>query len=169
MATFEVLPKRFDILDANDERCKFRINIDVLNEAFGANRSIYMHACYPQGKGVITGSQPGDKFLVWMPKLYGNSSEWKNSVVDNGNTILEIAESSRHSDWMEVGKHPLEAIRLVFVKPSPSSWYQFAGAFVNDKMEHLNHSYKRIATRVKLIGNPVNEVELLDDKRIQVD
>ena len=33
MAKLEVLPKRFDVLDANDDNCQFRINIDVLNEA----------------------------------------------------------------------------------------------------------------------------------------
>ncbi len=164
-----VLPKRFDILDANDPNCSFRINIDVLNECFGASRSMYMRACFPQGKNAtISGVKSSDRFFVWMPKLYGNSSEWKNSVIDNGDTILEIAEPSRHSDWMDIDKHPLDAIRLVFVKPSPSCNYQFAGAFVNDKMQHLNHTYKRIATRVRLIGNPVSSVELLNDRRVSV-
>ena len=166
MAKLEVLPKRFDILDANNPDCSFRINIDVLNECFGANRSIYMHACYPQGKNkTIPGTKDGDRFFVWMPKLYGNSSEWINIVTDDGDTILEIAESSRHTDWIDEDKHFLDGIRLVFVKPSPSEGYRFAGAFVNDKMEYLKHSYKRIATQVKLIGDPVNRIELLDDRR----
>ncbi len=166
MAILEVLPKRFDILDANDTYCSFRINIDVLNECFGAGRSSYRNACFPQGKNkTIAGVKSGDKFLVWMPKLYGNSSEWKNFVADNGDTIKEIAEPSRHSDWTDDDKHPLDTIRLVFVKPTPSRSYQFIGAFVTDKMEYLNHTYKRIATRVKLIGNPVCCVELLDDRR----
>ena len=46
-----VLPKRWDVLDANDEACKFRINIDVLNEAFGVGRSMFPKACYPDRKG----------------------------------------------------------------------------------------------------------------------
>ncbi len=72
MAKLEVLPKRFDVLDANDPHCRFRINIDVLNECFGANRSIYMRACYPQSVDEnISGTNPGDKFVAWMPKLYG--------------------------------------------------------------------------------------------------
>lgn len=167
MAKLEILPKRLDVLDANDPKCRFRINIDVLNECFGANRSIYMNACYPQGKyETIPGTKPGDKFFVWMPKLYGNSSEWKNSISNDGNTIYEIAESTRHSDWMDDDKHVLEGIRLVFVKPNPRESYRFVGAFVNEKMDFLRHSYKRIATRVKLIGNPVYKIELLDDGRI---
>lgn len=166
MAKLEVLPKRVDILDANDPNCKFRINIDVLNECFGANRSIYMNACYPQGRHeTIPGAKFGDNFIVWMPKLYGNSSEWVNSIVDNGDTILEVAEPTRHSDWMDIDKHDLRVIRLVFVKPSPKEWYRFAGVFVNGKMDYLKHSYKRIATKVKLIGDPVYKIELLDDYR----
>ncbi len=47
MASLEVKEKRIDILDANDPKCQFRINIDVLNECFGLNRSLYMRACYP--------------------------------------------------------------------------------------------------------------------------
>lgn len=38
MAELKIHPKRFEILDANDPLCSFRINIDVLNECFGANR-----------------------------------------------------------------------------------------------------------------------------------
>ena len=33
MTKLPILPKRWDVLDANDESCRFRINIDVLNEA----------------------------------------------------------------------------------------------------------------------------------------
>ena len=66
-----VLPKRWDVLDANDEACKFRINIDVLNEAFGVGRSMFPKACYPDRKGdAFSGNKPGDRFIIWMPKLY---------------------------------------------------------------------------------------------------
>ena len=166
MANLKVLPKRFDVLDARNPDCKFRINIDVLNECFGANRNMYMHACYPQGKGkYIPGTKYGDRFFVWMPKLYGNNSEWKNIISKDGKTIEEIAEPTRHSDWMDEGKHIIDGIRLVFVKPSPAEPYRFVGAFVSDKMDHLKHSYKRIATQVRLIGDPVYKIELLDDSR----
>ena len=47
MSSLKVLPKRIDILDANDTSCQFRINIDVLNEAFGVGRAMYAKASYP--------------------------------------------------------------------------------------------------------------------------
>ena len=50
MTKLKVLPKRLDILDANDASCQFGINIDVLNEAFGVGRSMYPKACYPDTK-----------------------------------------------------------------------------------------------------------------------
>ena len=166
MAKLEILPKRFDILDANDRNCKFRINIDVLNECFGANKSIYMHACFPQGKEKsIPGTKSGDKFFVWMPKLYGNSSEWKNSISKDGSMIYEIAEETRHTDWINEGKHDLSGKRLVFVKHGPNLPYRFVGVYVSDKMDFKSHSYRRIATKVRLIGNPVTSIEILDDCR----
>lgn len=166
MSKQEVKRKSREVLDANDPDCRFRINIDVLNECFGANRSMYMHACYPQGKNkTIPGTKYGDKFFVWMPKLYGNSSEWKNTVSNDGNMIYEVAEATRHSDWMDEDKHVIDGIRLVFVKPDPHEPYRFVGVFVSDQMDYLKHSYKRIATRVKLIGDPVYKIELLDDTR----
>ena len=52
MSKLKVLPKRLDVLDVNDKACRFRINIDVLNEAFGVGRSMYPKAYYPDKKDV---------------------------------------------------------------------------------------------------------------------
>ena len=165
MAKLEVLPKRLDVLDANDDSCKFRINIDVLNEAFGVGRAMYAKASYPDKKGVFfTGDKPDDKLFIWMPKLYGNSSEWKNVISEDGNEIYEIAESSRYKDWISEDDD-LNALRIVFAKPDPKSPYKFAGIFKSGKMEFCKHTYERVATRAKLIGNPVTKIELLDDNR----
>lgn len=166
MAKLPILAKRWDVLDANDESCRFRINIDVLNEAFGVGRSMYPKACYPDKKDVtFSGNKPGDRFIIWMPKLYSNSSEWKNSLYMGGVEIHEDAESTRHEDWMDFNKHDLTVLRLVFVKPDPQSPYKFVGVYRSGKMRHLHHTYERISTKVQLIGNPVYRIELLNDNR----
>lgn len=166
MTKLPILPKRWDVLDANDESCRFRINIDVLNEAFGVGRSMYPKACYPDKKDVtFAGNKPGDRFFIWMPKLYSNSSEWKNSLYMGGVEIHEDAESTRHEDWTDFNKHDLSALRLVFVKPDPKSPYKFVGVYRSGKMRHLHHTYERISTKVRLIGNPVYRIELLNDNR----
>ena len=166
MAQLTVLPKRVDILDANDDHCQFRINIDVLNEAFGVGRSMYAKACYPDKKNeTIPGINSEDRFIIWMPKLYSNSSEWKNSLHNGGMEIHEDAEATRHDDWIPISKHDLTVLRLVFVKLTPRSPYQFVGVYRLGKRDYLHHIYERIATKVRLIGNPVNRVDLLDDIR----
>lgn len=166
MAKLEILAKRVDILDANDASCEFRINIDVLNEAFGVGRAMYAKACYPDKKDVtFSGTKPGDQFIIWMPKLYSNSSEWKNSLYNDGQEIHEDAETTRTEDWIDIKKHDLSALRLVFVKPDAKSPYKFVGVYRSGKMGHLHHTYERIATKARLIGNPVNRIELLDDQR----
>lgn len=166
MSKLKVLPKRVDILDANDVTCQFRINIDVLNEAFGVGRAMYAKACYPDTNGgCFLGNNPGDRFVIWMPKLYSNSSEWKNILINDGEEIHEDAEATRNEDWIPIGTLSLPVLRIVFVKSDPKSPYKFVGVYRSGKMEHLHHTYERIATRVRLIGNPVNRIELLDDNR----
>ena len=169
MPKLEVLPKRIEVLDTNDKSCSFRANVDVLNECFGLNKSVYFRACYPQKSNeFINGTDPDDKFIIWMPKLYGNSSNWKNTISLDGCIITEMAEADRDNDWIDDGKLDVEAIRLTFVKLDLKSPYRFVGAYVIDKMDHLNHSYRRIATKVRIMGNPVAKIELLDDCRKEV-
>ena len=166
MTNLTILPKRLDVLDVTDPSCEFRINIDVLNEAFGVGRSMFAKACYPEKKhDSFPGTKPGDHFIIWMPKLYSNNSEWKNSLYNEGLEIHEDAEPTRHEDWIDIRKHDLSALRLVFVKPDIKSPYKFMGVYRSGKMEHLHHTYERIATRVRLIGDPVERIELLDDIR----
>ena len=166
MAKLAVLPKRIDILDVNDPSCEFRINIDVLNEAFGIGRSMFAKACYPDKKhDSFPGTNSGDHYIIWMPKLYSNSSEWKNTLYNRGLEIHEDAETTRSEDWIDMEKRDLSVLRLVFVKPDSKSPYKFMGVYRSGRMEHLHHTYERIATRVRLIGNPVNRIELLDDTR----
>ena len=100
-----------------------------------------------------------------MPKLYSNTSEWKNTLHKDGLEIHEDAEGSRHEDWIDFTEHNLNVLRLVFVKPDLKSPYQFIGVYRLGKMEHLHHIYERIATKVRLKRNPVEKIELLDDIR----
>ena len=102
MAKLEVLPKRVDVLEVNSPESVFRINIDILNEAFGVGRCMYAKAVYPDKKNSdIPGTNPGDRYIIWMPKLYGNTSEWKNVVSEDGTEIYEVAEGSRTEDWID--------------------------------------------------------------------
>ena len=166
MAKNEILPKRLDYLDVNDSACQFRINVDVLNEAFGFGESMLMKAGYPRNsQESIPGINPGDRFRIWLPKLYGNKSGWHDVLSDDGKHFYEKSEDSKALDWMDVDDSGSKVLSLIFVQEKRNSPYRFVGVFKAGKMEHLNHTFDRIATRVKLIGNPVNKIELLDDIR----
>ena len=103
MAKNKILPKRLDYLDVNDSACQFRINVDVLNEAFGFGESLFMKAGYPRNpKESIPGSKPGDRFRIWLPKLYGNKSGWHNILSDDGEHFYEKSDDSTAVDWMDV-------------------------------------------------------------------
>jgi len=157
----KIKEKKYEILDVNDN-CTFRINIDVLNEAFGAGRSMYAKASYPDKKHTyFTNTQTGDQFFVWMPKMYGNSSEWKNSLSDDGEYIYEIAEPPKKEDWNTPANPLTNKYRIVFAKQSPKAPYKFVGVFKDEEMNHLQHKYRRVAEKIKLIGNPVTNIEIL--------
>lgn len=166
MGKNEIHPKRLDYLDVNDDACQFGNNVDVLNEAFGFGESMLMKAGYPRNpQKSIPGTKPGDKFRIWLPKLYGNKSGWHNILSDDGKHFYEKSEDSKAVDWMDIDDSGSKALSLIFVKEKRNTPYRFVGVFKAGKMERLNHTYDRIATGVKLIGNPVNRIELLDDIR----
>jgi len=168
MSKLEVLPKRIEILDVNDPTCSFRINIDVLNEAFGLNKSYYARAGYPQKKGEwIKAVNSNDNFFIWMGNLCDNSAEWVNRLSADGKILYESCENPRKIDWIDEIECAItdNAIRLAFVRNSKKEPFKFVGVFENEDMSHLKHSYRRIATKVKLHGNPVYAIELLDDIR----
>ena len=125
-----------------------------------------MKAGYPRNsKESIPGINTGDRFRIWLPKLYRNKSGWHNILSDDGRHFYEESEDSTAVDWMDIDDSGSKALSLIFVREKRNTPYKFIGVFEAGKMEHLNHTYDRIATRVKLIGNPVNRIELLDDIR----
>ena len=166
MAKNKILPKRLDYLDVDDSACQFRINVDVLNEAFGFSESLLMKAGYPRNsQESIPGSKTGDRFRIWLPKLYGNKSGWHNILSDDGEHFYEKSEDSTAVDWMDVDDSGSKTLSIIFAQEKRNAPYIFVGVFKAGKMEHLNHIYDRIATKVRLIGNPVNKIELIDDIR----
>lgn len=169
MSNLKVLEKHIDVLDVDDPNCNFRINIDVLNEAFGFSRSMYAKAWYPDSKySWISAKNSKEQFYIWMPKMFGNSSGCTNSISQARTKIYEVIHDPDAIDVTETSDADLYGYnykygyRLVFIKESTKSPYRFVGVFRPAKIEHNNHTYERVATKVKLIGNPVTAIELLD-------
>ena len=100
-----------------------------------------------------------------MPKLYGNKSDWINRISEDEEHIFEVADKNKHEDWTDVHEELVSGLRIVFVKPSPKDPYRFVGVFEDESIEYMKHSYKRIATKIRLTGDPVYKIEMLDDRR----
>ena len=169
MSKLKVLNKRVDILDVDDPACTFRINIDVLNESFGLNRSMYARAWYPDSKyNWISATNSKERFYIWMPKMYSNSSGCINSISRDGTKIYEVIDDPNVVDDSETddadvyGYNYRYGYRLVFIKENTKTPYRFVGVFKPTKMEHNNHMFERVATKISVEGNPVTSITILD-------
>ena len=152
------------ILDVADNISYEKI-YDAINETVGTSYTGWMKATWPS-------SYPDLPFRLWFPKL----AETKNgqlvsAAFDCVNTISD--------DWNEVIFDDLKdtpvgskdvrynGISLIFAKEPKGGPYIFRGAFIDDaeKSRPKHHVSKRIGTKVKLIGQPANQIEILDDFR----
>lgn len=154
--------KMYDILDVG-EHIEFSSIYEAINSCIGTSYTGWMKACYPASHGDF-------KFRMWFPKLAKEKNGKKISAAfDCVNTIS--------SDWNQVifedlKRDPSEEVdperiycglNLIFAK-DPSGGYLFRGCFKCDEDASSGNKfvYKRVATRVRLIGNPVTDIELLD-------
>ena len=68
-------------------------------------------------------------------------------------------------EWSEKSFSGMTMTLLIRRKPDSKSHYKFAGVFENGKMDFCNHTYRRIATKIRLVGNPVTSIKITDDDK----
>lgn len=152
------------ILDAADN-INYEKIYDAINETVGTTYTGWMKATWPN-------AYPDLPFRIWFPKL----AETKNgqlvsAAFDCVNTISD--------DWNEVIFDDLKdtpigdkddhykGVTLIFAKEPQGGPYIFRGAFIDnaEKSGPKHYVSTRIGTKVKLIGQPANQIEILDDFR----
>ncbi len=152
------------ILDAANNIMYEKI-YEAINATVGTNYTGWMKAGWPDGKNDLP-------FWIWFPKL----AETKNgqlvsAAFDCVNTISD--------DWNEVVFDDLKdtpigsktnhhnGVKLIFAKEPKGGPYIFRGVYVNndEKSRPKHYVSTRIGTKVKLIGQPANQIEILDDFR----
>lgn len=152
--------KKYEILDS-DKDIHFHSIYEAINDCMGTNYSGWMKACWPNVKG-------NGKYRLWFPKLAEiKNGKYVSAAFDCVNTLS--------SDWNEIVFDDLKHTQgdmsdkywgydLIFAKDPNGGDYIFRGVFARDgEKSRPNHDVsKRIATKVKLIGSPVYDVELLD-------
>ena len=148
-------------LDAN-KNMKFRTHLDVLAECFGIFYQSHQRATWRLPKN--------EEWMIWFPHETTKESkkkdiEWFNSISEDGMNIYE--RSKNGNEYLQDSPYMKDCIRLVFMEIPSVGEYVFKGVYVGNlaKMEVGDHTFTRIATKVRLIGDPVYAIELLDEDR----
>lgn len=165
----KIKERKYYELDANDSP-QFRVKIDILNEAFGYSISGWVRAVYPlKNDTYICGSKPDEKYIIWAFNEGKNDSDYCNTFSTDKN---EIYEDSEHEDYY-LDSENIAATgepRIVFSRKK-GGYFVFNGIYMPYEIDNKHHVFKRIATKIKLVGNPVDHVEIinsdeLSDKKI---
>lgn len=155
-----MMAKKYDILDAN-KKVGFHTIYEAINDCMGTDYTGWMKACWPNVRG-------NGKFRLWFPKLArkkngrneAESFDCVNTISDDWNEFTFDDLKDRHSDMND----KYTGYDLIFAKDVDGD-YIFRGLYVRDEEKSApNHDVsKRIASRIKLVGNPVYDIEALDE------
>lgn len=151
------------ILDAS-VRIEYRAMFKALNASLGTNYKDWRQASWPSNKF-------DGKFRVWFPQLADTD---QTGLMPATYGCLNVLSSDwntlTYEDWKWEGSEETQSDHysgyiLIFAKEPSNGPYIFRGVYIYDKEQSSvnHHVHKRIATRVKMIGTPAYDIELLDD------
>lgn len=147
------------IIDA-DEHLVFKTIYEAINYFMGTKLNGWMKACWPNRMG-------NGKFRLWFVKLAKivdgrprpASYHCLNTIEEDGLYVVfdDLKNSATETTEKYLG------LDLIFAK-APNEDYEFMGVYKRDALKSsLNHDVsKRISKRVKLIGSPVEEIEVIE-------
>ncbi len=154
--------KKLEILDAA-QHIEFNSIYEAINACVGTNYTGWMKACYPSVTGDLN-------YRMWFPKLakvrngekVSAAFDCLNTISDDWNQVV-FENLKRDTDYEENPENIYRGYDLIFAK-DPDGGYLFRGVFVYDEANSRGNKSvsKRIATKVRMIGNPAEDIELLD-------
>ena len=154
--------KHMEILDAS-LHIEFNSIYEAINACVGTNYTGWMKACYPAANGDFS-------FRMWFPKLakikdgekVSAAFDCVNTISDDWNQVV-FEDLKRSPDYEEKPENIYKGYDLIFAK-DPDGGYLFRGVFVYDEKISKGNKFvsKRIATKVRMIGEPAKDIELLD-------
>lgn len=147
--------KKIDILDAKDRIEFYRVN-DVLNTCFGTDYKAWMKATWPVN----------DRCHCWFPKLVKTLKDdpaaygCVNVISADWNTLVFDDHKTNAVDL----RGPHRGLRIVFAREPDNGPIMFRGVYVQDeeKSTFKHYVFNRIATKIRIIGSPAYDIELLD-------
>lgn len=166
------MDENFRILDVNED-LSFKKKIEAINWCTEKNYKSTVNwqvACWPSNR------PKGIDFRIWFPRLSDKkngiylptSNGFINYLSDDWDYFYYDDLSGRHTN--EDPNEQYLGISIIFAKDYGGD-YVFRGVFklVIDKSGPNHFVHNRIATKIKLIGKPVNSYELLDGNEKQID
>ena len=147
-------PGRIEYLDAKDRIEFYRVN-EVLNACFGTDYKAWMKATW----------QLNDEYRCWFPKL---TKTLKDEPVSYGcvivissdwNTLIFDDRKTNAADYRDP-----QGYRIIFAREPDNGPILFRGIYVQDQSEtaYKHYVHKRVATKIRIIGNPAYDIEMLD-------
>ena len=159
----EAVNNREIIIDA-ENNIQYKNVHQAINETVGSDYIAWMKACWPS-------VSPDLPFRIWFLRLAGTKNGVRVPFKGCLNTISDDWNEVVFDDLRDAPNNDLHdlypGITLIFAKEPRNGPYIFRGAFINDeeKTIPMHHVAKRIGTKIKLIGKPADQIEILDDFR----
>ena len=155
------MAKQYEILDAS-QNIQFHTIVSAINDILGTSYTGWQRATWPSNYG-------NGRFRMWFPKL----AETKNGelVAASFDCVNTLSDDWNEFVFDDLKNTPYDVTKeyngydLIFAKDPDGGDYLFRGVYIRDVEKSRPYHYvnKRIATKVRLIGDPVYDIELLDE------
>ena len=137
---------------------------EAINETVGTSYTGWMKATWPSWNSEMS-------FWIWFPKLAETKNgELVSAAFDCVNTISDDWNELIFDDLKDSPPEDEDSVVppvLIFAKEPKGGPYIFRGVYLKnkEKSEHRHHVYYRIGTKVRLVGQPSEKIEILEDFR----
>ena len=152
----EIVYDKIDILDAKDRIPFYRV-ADVLNTCFGTDYKAWMKGEW----------QVSNLYWCWFPKLVKTLKDEPaafgcvNVISEDWNTLIYDEHKITTPD---TSNDPHDDRSVIFAREPDNGPIFVRGVYVYDheQSSFKHYVHKRIATKIRVIGNPAYNIELLD-------
>lgn len=159
--------KKYEIIDANQE-LRFHTHTEIIRDCFGVELSTHRMGHWKL--------KDNEEWIVTFPREEKDSKGnvkvatggWINTLSPDGSVITEVLIDESKDDYLDKHIYMQDCLRLVFLHDAILNDYVFRGVFRCDMHEttNKNHVFKRVAARVRLIGDPVYKIEMIDEDKV---
>lgn len=155
------------IIDAS-EMIGYGSIYETINAVAGTQYTGWMRAVWPSGNKSLP-------YCIWFPKLaeikngeiVPAANDCINTISADWNEVIYEYVGSKQQNIDDRQEDPNSVPTLIFAKEPKGGPYIFRGVYIPDVEKSRSNYYvsRRIGTKIKLIGKPADQIEILDDFR----